>query len=214
MRIRWIATAAALLCATSTQADVVYNWRHESGFVNDLHGPRVITGRLEIDESAWFAGVVNYRHPGYWFGMPPSDQPGPVRTFELSLLPTGVRDGLPTYRIADVTINLTFAPNGDLSGNIVANDTFAHVYMSGEGRNWSIADHNRDSWAGCGTGSITSPVMQSCTGATGRWVLDQATRPGGRPGSVPLPGTLPLMALAAFGVASALRRNVYQGINR
>lgn len=193
--------AAAMLCATA-QADVVYNWGHISGFTNDQFN-RTISMRLVLDDAAWQSGSIRYSDNVLIARDGPTlpDPASPVLRFEASLS-SGLNISPRTANLLVLHANLDVNPGGNLAGSLFLLTDFAHINLSG-GPLWTINNFNTDSGSGCGPFPF---VSDPCTGATGRWVLDQSTRPDGRPGRVPIPGTLSLMALASFGIAAGLRK--------
>lgn len=204
MSTRTLAAASALVCATSAQADVIYNWQQVAA------SPSIDTsfGQVRFTDEAFTTGRVDFRNG---LSSPFPEPPNPIRSYFF-----GATQG--DYRVgAGFTpgFNMLFSFGGLVLGDTISgfamnalfasNDVEVTLQGSGPGNDlWTVINPGQLEGAPPGCGTQERP----CTlrGATGRWILDQSTRPGGGSGQVPLPGTLPLMAFAAFGAAAALRR--------
>lgn len=194
-----LAAITGLLCATSAQADVVYNWQQ----IAATPPLQTTVGRLVLTDAAFASGTVN---ADYFGSQPlyPADSAVQEFVFDAPGQPAGriliapARADAP--RIFGSMFRLTIGADGALSGTIHARSTDAIVEMSGATSLWRIDNYGTEGGPCAGGG---------CRGTTGRWVLDQSTVPGGGgTGQVPLPGTLPLMALSAFGIAAGLRKPI------
>ena len=223
MRIRILAAAAALFCAAAAQADVVYNWQHvgdspgiPAGGGDPIGRPRVTasSGRLVITDTAYQQGLVDYEYR-FGFLAPPEicpavvsgprnpacfqDRNAPVRQFQFSAggvdIDYDYRQGTGAMVLgAPSRFNLVLA-DSRITGSLYSDtggDTVEMISDSASSPRWTLTLLASDG------GLCNQPA--ACAGLAGRWVLDPSTRPG----SVPMPGTLPLMALASFGAAVGL----------
>lgn len=194
-----------LLCAAcgSASAGVIYNWHQLSASPTiDLS-----SGRIEITDAAWLSGHVNV---DYTHGIP-LDSPVIDLTFMTGhsclsgdgLCPpisvfAGEHPDFAGYVVADLTAVLTF---GDvMTGGIYAMDFQTQLQMgSGESPLWTIGQFRSED--GCFFGENDE---QSCSGATGEWVLDPDSLPVV---SIPEPGVAGLFGLGLLGLAVSLRRH-------
>lgn len=189
---------AALLCATSAQADVVYNWRQI------IRSPSIDSSRGQIvfTDAAYQSGSVNYRHE---LGSP--GEASPVRSFTFSSTQGSTSFGGGFGPSRDFLLNAANLTLGNLmtgtflSALHVPSDT--SVSLAGEDSTWIVQETGQTGMSPPPPGCEFVDGGRNCQlrGAIGIWVLDPLTAPA----RVPVPGTLPLMALAALGIAAQLR---------
>jgi hypothetical protein len=174
----------ALLCCTSAQADVVYNFEWDSSVPNPARSELIVT------DEAWRSGRVQ------WTARDHSDYSNaPVREARVFLMGPYLEgagwtaDGRPGEDAAEFDLRFV--------GDSIEGSIFLYFATAGTSTGHGTASE----W----TFEITSEgqefqepscLDQPCVG-TGRWVLDQSTVP------VPLPGTAALLAAGAV----FLRRN-------
>lgn len=206
------------LCAPAW-AGVVYNW--ETISISDdwdymsLQPP--VTGRLEVDSSAWSMGG------GLYYSYSPmelfysrcedacnsslsADPNSPILSlvfgagqdsiFPLNLRP---REGVGSFPAYTSTFALSFGSL--LGGSIKAWDGNATLYASSSDGIWSIYGYGNDAGSSCypnGRGYVES----GATCATGRWVLDVSTI-----AEVPTPGTLALLVAPLLFVTARTARS-------
>lgn len=204
MKIRLLAAVAAALCASVAQADVVYNWQQI------LRSPSIDSsqGRIVFTDAAYLSGSVNYRHE-----LGSSGEASPVRSFTFSSTQGSTSFGGGFGPSRDFLLNAANLTLGNLmtgtflSALHIASDT--SVSLAGQGSTWTVQETGQTGMSPPPPGCEFVDGGRNCQlrGAVGIWVLDPLTVPG----RVPLPGTLPLIALASFGIAATLRK---QGIDR
>ena len=198
--IRKIAAAAALLCATTAQAGVVYNWTPiEPGVVGNFRA------RLEVDEAAYLAGSLRETYQ-FGCGNFSSGCTTNTDTLLIEFTTTGLpgidfrfdfRQGVNEGNARPVQrFDLQFA-GSVLSGEFSVNNTEVEMTMSGADL-WSVTRYR------FGLLDCSLSTGATACGTTGRWTIDAASVPVAGP--IPEPGILPLMALASLGLGLSLRR--------
>lgn len=200
--IRMMMAAAALAASAAAQADVVYEWQQLT--TGQAEGQT--RGELRITDAAFAAGSIDYRHTTQTTQRPENANPNsPVISFLFGVEnnPLAARLAPLTTQVLGGSLNLVLGADSVLSGRIDITGDPAGAVLSGSGGLWSLTGFISDIAGTCGnlTGFSSLP---DCA-ATGRWVLDAATVPDGV-GQVPVPGILPLMALASVGLGLSLRR--------
>lgn len=215
MRIRSLAVAAALLCATGAQADVVYNWQQISPSATIAAS----FGTLTLADFAASGGPYNLERST--FGGPSPSGPSPITNLSFTLVNpfgsnytigfSGSSAGLqifPGSPGSSLSIQGLQVDQSGLVGQIRYGNTDPEAISllsdQATGR-WTVAAFDTDGIRPCYgrlDGKTAADFARyNCSGATGVWVLASAGT-----GTVPVPGTAPLVALASIAAMGIFRR--------
>lgn len=192
MNARIAAAVAATLLCTSAQASRIYAWQTE----------RVYLGEQSLRQCDQ-PGELDTHFGCHWRQVRPSDITGTLH----------LADAADTLERFEFQVNAPYFPGGfadprmtrfvfdsdSVSGEIQTDTLSNNVRLTGADGLWlgRYDDHQN---------YCNFAISERCN-FIGRWVEQAPVAPRGPgPAPVPLPGTLPLMALAAFGIAAAMRK--------
>ncbi len=192
----WTPFVVALLLwggAQVAQATVVYHWHP----VSDDPDISIVSGSLAVSDAAYQAGHVDYtyvHHDGS-----PSDPGAP---FEQLAIVVGQAGSLGSLGVSvqptdggDWSASMSLLFGQYLAGSLDVNNSASNYTMQSANvlalatPLWTLSQFNSDYPLGNG-----ACFFAACAGATGYWVLDQATVP------VPEPPTRPWFGLLACGL--------------
>lgn len=192
-----------LLASGSTQASVIYNWESLAG-TEDF---TVAEGQLIITDSAYRKGSLSGYYRMYEANSP--DWRYPNSSILKAQLGISGRDG----RVINELIAFPRRPAGtnppiyelDIGIKITPNGLGGGLYMTTYESNVLIAADDAGIWTASGYSSDNPPTLEcfyignNCSGATGRWVLDEDSI------SVPEPGSMLLLGLACIATFTTWR---------
>ncbi|ROO25051.1 hypothetical protein SAOR_13380 [Salinisphaera orenii MK-B5] len=207
------ATAAALvgLCVTQgAHANVVYNFEADAGTGGSY--VQATGGQIVVTDAAYRSGSLNRNYTPGGAGEPFTgtvDDPypdSPIISAEINVDAGRTPAILSAYASPRNTrfvidaktlqANLQFRDDGLLDGSLFIFDTAENVRSNGQGADWRVTDFNSDYF---GTGPCTGNSVDPCFAGTGRWVIDEDTRP------VPAPAA-GLLGFGLIGLAGLVRR--------